>query len=187
MTTTRRNKTSSAKRSPEPSGHSVADLPYMELPHHASGVKLGRPPLTEGFQHPVGAEIRRAHLAFKNLLHQKLRARKVTSAQWVFLRILWNEDGLNQKDLAQRVGVHPTTAVPAITILERNGYVRRERSSQDKRNVFVYLTDAGKLLAHELVPFAVEMNQKSLRGMAPEEADMLIALLLKVQRNLEDD
>jgi DNA-binding MarR family transcriptional regulator len=81
--------------------------------------------------------------------------------------------------------VHQTTAVPAISILERNGYVGRERSSEDKRNVFVYLTDAGKLLAHELIPVASEINQKSLTGISPEEADQLMALLLKIQRNLQ--
>jgi DNA-binding MarR family transcriptional regulator len=107
------------------------------------------------------------------------------AAQWAFLRILWNEDGLNQKDVASRVGVHQTTAVRAIRILERNGYVRRERSSEDKRNVFVYLTDAGKLLAHELIPFASKINQKSLTGISPEEAEHLMALLLKIQRNLQ--
>ncbi|WP_343928051.1 MarR family transcriptional regulator [Pigmentiphaga daeguensis] len=134
---------------------------------------------------PVGAEIRRTHLAFKNKLHQKLRERHVTSAQWIFLRILWNEDGLNQKDVAERVGVHQTTAVPAISILERNGYVRRERSIEDKRNVHVYLTDAGKQLAHELIPFAIEVNQASLAGISREETDKLMELLLKIQRNLE--
>jgi DNA-binding MarR family transcriptional regulator len=170
---------------PAPPSEAVKELPFMELPYvsRAKDAKSGTKSAER--QHPVGGEIRQTHLAFKNLLHQKLRARNVTSAQWAFLRILWNEDGLNQKDVARRVGVHQTTAVPAISILERNGYVRRERSSEDKRNVFVYLTDAGKLLAHELIPFASEINQNSLAGISPEDADKLMELLLKIQRNLQ--
>ena len=132
-------------RKERPSRHSVQKPPFMELP------QLSRAPGSPrtGGAPPIGAEIRETHLLFKKLLHQRLRERRVTSAQWAFPRILWNEDGLKQTDLAERVGVHQTTTVPAVTILERNGYVR---STSDRRRMMIHVTDAGRRLALDLIP-----------------------------------
>jgi len=169
-----------------PTGAASRPLPFMKLPHAQRGAAKPSDEASRGAAHPVGAEIRCTHLLFKSALHQRLRAHNLTSAQWAFFRILWNEDGINQKDLAGRLGIHPTTAVPALTILERNGYVRRERNGQDRRNVYIYLTEAGKDLSFELVPYATEMNERSLLGLSPQDADQLMALLWKVQENLRN-
>ena len=154
--------------------------PFMELPQLSRKPGAARRNATP----PIGGEIRETHLLFRKAMHEKLRERRVTSAQWAFLRILWNEDGINQKELAERVGVHQTTTVPAIAILERNGYIRRERSTDDRRNVMIHVTDAGRRLAHELIPFATAHNRKALAGFTREDVDTLMALLLRVQTNL---
>src|SRR4051812_37027274 len=178
-----RNKVSTAVRS-KARNTSPAEVspapPFMELPQRSR--KPGT--TSRSAVPPIGGEIRETHLLFRKLMQEKLRARHVTAAQWAFLRILWNEDGLNQKELAERVGVHQTTTVPAIAILERNGYVRRVRNSADRRNVMIYVTDAGRRLAHELIPYATENNRKALAGFEREEIDTLMGLLLRVQQNL---
>ncbi|VCU70773.1 HTH-type transcriptional regulator MgrA [Pigmentiphaga humi] len=174
---------------PPPARHGDADddnLPYMSLPRAQRDPKAGSDIASLYPSHPVGAEIRLTHLLFKSALHQRFRTHKVTSAQWAFLRILWNEDGITQKDLAARLGIHATTAVPALAIMERNGYVRRERNGADKRNVYVYLTEAGKALAFDLVPYAAEMNERSLKGISSKDAEKLMKLLWQVQANLKE-
>lgn len=161
------------------------ELPFMALPLGQRGNEEADA-ASDAAPYPVGAEIRYTHLLFKTALQQRFRAHNVTSAQWAFLRILWNEDGINQKDLASRLGVHATTTVPALAILERNGFVRRERHDRDKRNMLIYLTDAGKQLAFELVPYAAEMNERSLAGLSGKDAKKLMDLLWKVQENLRN-
>jgi len=162
----------------------VAPLPHMAMPRigQAGSARSAKP--RKGEVPAIGAEVRQTHLAFKTSLHEKLRARNVTSAQWAFFRILWNEDGINQKDLAQRVGVRSATAVPAISILARNGYVRRVRSSRDRRNVYVYLTEAGRQLAFDLIPFATANNKRALKGIAPTDVKRLMEMLWTIQQNL---
>lgn len=176
------NENAAVSKAPTPT---VQNLRYLELPSSAPQKSSTKPTKTSlQQQYPVGVVIRQTNLAFRNALNERLKEKKVTPAQWVFLRILWNEDALNQKDLAQRVGVQQSTAVPAITILERNGYVRRERSDKDKRNVTVRLTEQGQLLAKQLIPVALEQNRKALEGVSNEDADKLMELLLKIQTNL---
>lgn len=173
------------QKSDKPPKKLPRDVPFMSLPK-AQRNPAKQNDAAEAPAHPVGAEIRLTHLLFKSALHHRFRHHKVTSAQWAYFRILWNEDGITQKDLAARLGIHATTAVPALAILERNGFVRRERNGQDKRNVFVYLTDAGKALAFDLVPYAAEMNARSLKGLSAEDADRLMKLLWLVQANLKE-
>ena len=72
---------------------------------------------------------------------------------WYFLRALWEEDGLSQRELSERAGSTAPAAVEQLRNMERRGYIRRERSSTDKRKVNVYLTDSGRELKR-LLPYA---------------------------------
>ena len=50
--------------------------------------------------------------------------------------------------------------------------------------MFIFVTDAGRQLAHELVPVATDFNRQSLAGFAANEVELLMNLLLRLQRNL---
>jgi DNA-binding MarR family transcriptional regulator len=132
----------------------------------------------------MGAEVRNTYLAFKEVFRDHLRTRQITSAQWVFLRALWSSDGINQKELARRVGVHPTTTVTAIDILAKHNYVFRERSEEDRRNVTIFLTPEGRELAGELLPLAVEFNQRATRGLSRQQIKDCRFVLAKIRENL---
>ncbi|GGO29887.1 MarR family winged helix-turn-helix transcriptional regulator [Micromonospora parathelypteridis] len=61
------------------------------------------------------------------------------------LRVLaFVQDGeLTQRDLCRQTGLDRTTMVAVIDELERNGYVRRDRSPSDRRKQFISVTTAG--------------------------------------------
>lgn len=48
------------------------------------------------------------------------------------------------KSLAAEIYLSPSTCVGIVDRLENKGLVRRERSTQDRRQVFLYLTERGK-------------------------------------------
>ena len=58
----------------------------------------------------------------------------------MFLRILWETEGLTQRELAIRAGVMTSTAFVALTAMERLGYIVRKRAPHNKKNVYVHLT-----------------------------------------------
>jgi DNA-binding MarR family transcriptional regulator len=133
----------------------------------------------------LGALVRDAYLGFRRALHDQFQPRKVTSAQWVFLRILWRQDGVTQKELSDQVGNHPSTTVDALRVLERNGYVRRIKDPQDGRAMRVHLTDKGWALRAALMPHAARANEAAMAGITQEEFDTLRRVLLKVRGNLD--
>ena len=57
----------------------------------------------------------------------------VSHGHWSFLRVLWEEDGLSQRELSTRVGMMEPTTVIALRGMEKAGLVRRSRSSADRR------------------------------------------------------
>jgi DNA-binding MarR family transcriptional regulator len=95
------------------------------------------------------------HLCFKlystslkmtQIYKPMLSALNLTYPQYLVLVILWEEEGLGIKDLAQRLGQDPGSITPLVKRLEAVGYVNRDRDPNDERNRVLTLTDAGKAL-----------------------------------------
>ena len=133
----------------------------------------------------IAAIVRDTYLAFKQAIHAPLREHGITTAQWQFLRVLWHREGLNQNELSARLRTHPSTTVSALQLLERNGYVRRERSDTDRRNAHVFLTPKGRALEKKLIPHAAELSGLAMRGMSKSDVAMLKKLLSQMMRNLD--
>ena len=92
--------------------------------------------------------MRDAHRAFQKLLEKRIATYGVSRGQWYFLRVLWIEDGLSQRELSARVGMMEPTTVIALRSMEKAGLIRRARTSDDKRVARVWLTAKAR---HELI------------------------------------
>lgn len=53
----------------------------------------------------LGYLVRDTHRAFIRALHARIIGHGITKGQWFFLRALWEEEGLTQRELSQRVGM----------------------------------------------------------------------------------
>jgi MarR family transcriptional regulator, organic hydroperoxide resistance regulator len=135
----------------------------------------------------VGYLVRQTHRAFTRALQARIAPHGVSIGMWFFLRALWQEDGVSQRELSQRVGMMEPTTASALNNMERKGFVRRVRNRSDRRIVNVFLTERGRALRRELLPLAVEVNAAALRGLAVGEVAQLRALLGKIQARLDAD
>jgi DNA-binding MarR family transcriptional regulator len=70
----------------------------------------------------------------------------LTLAQYYLLRPLDESPALPLSDLADRAGIAGPTATRIIDGLERDGALRRDRSSEDRRTVLISLTTRGRRL-----------------------------------------
>jgi DNA-binding MarR family transcriptional regulator len=135
----------------------------------------------------VGYLVRQTHRAFTRALQARIAPHGVSIGMWFFLRALWQEDGISQRALSQRVGMMEPTTASALTNMERKGLVRRIRNRTDRRIVNVFLTERGQGLRRELLPLAAEVNEAALRGVSVSEVAQLRALLAKIQARLDVD
>jgi len=131
--------------------------------------------------------IRDTERAFRKSLQVRLARHKVPFGHWTFLRILWQNDGLTQKELSQRAGVMEPTTFAAIKAMEASGYVRRSQLPSNKKNVYVHLSAKGRALKNKLVPLAEETNSISTRGVSPDEIVTTRKVLLAMIENLARD
>lgn len=131
--------------------------------------------------------IRDTERAFRRALQIRLAPHGVPFGHWAFLRILWESDGLTQRELSERAGVMEPTTFAAMKAMEGLGYVRRTQLPTNKKNVYVYLTDAGRELKERLVPLAEDTNLVSTAGVSPEDLATTRAVLLAMITNLAQD
>lgn len=154
--------------------------------HDRSAEKPGTfdPELTE---ERLARLVRLAARAFNRSLQLRLQSENVTFGQWIFLRILWYNDGLSQRELSQRANLTEPTAHAALTGLEKKGILTRTPTRGNRRRFQVFLTPRGRELRDRLEPMAVEANDRALEGCDAAEERAMRSGLLKVIANLERD
>ena len=132
----------------------------------------------------AGYLVRDTHLLFAKALRTRLQTHQITPGQWYFLRALWDEEGLSQRELSRRVGTTEPTTVSALRLLARNGMIERVRNPKDRRTINIFLTERARAMKAELMPVAIEVNDVATAGLSDEEFTQLRALLQKVRENL---
>jgi DNA-binding MarR family transcriptional regulator len=135
----------------------------------------------------VGYLVRETHRAFLRALGARVSRHGVSIGMWYFLRVLWEEEGLTQRELSRRVRMMEPTTATALEGMERRGFISRMRNSQDRRKVNIRLTDKGRRLREVLLPYAMEVNQVALAGMPPKTIPLLREQLDRIKRNLDAD
>lgn len=131
--------------------------------------------------------VRLAARAFNRSLQIRLDTQGVTFGQWIFLRILWKEDGLSQRELSARAHLTEPTAHTALLRMEELGYIVRRNIDGNRRRQHAFLTERGWELRDQLEPLAIEANQIAVKGMTAEEHHILRRALATVIENLEED
>jgi DNA-binding MarR family transcriptional regulator len=111
----------------------------------------------------------------------------VSFGQWAYLRILWEADGLTQRELSARVGVMEPTAFGALKTMEERGYIERRQRPDNRKNVYVFLTPKGRALKRKLVPLAEDVNRAAVTGMTRADVAKLRGLLHAMVENLARD
>jgi len=134
----------------------------------------------------VGYLLRDTHRAFSRILQASIAPWGVTMGMWYFLRALWDEDGLTQRELSRRVGMMEPTTVSALNHMERRGLIERRRNERDRRKVNVFLTRQGKALEKKLLPYAIDVNKIALNAITPDEAEVLRGLFRRMKQSLRD-
>jgi len=132
----------------------------------------------------IGHQVRWTHRALQRALEAHIRPYGVTLGMWYFLRVLWEEDGLNQRELSERAGTAEPTTVTALHAMERRGLVTRVQNQQDRRKSNIYLTKPARELRALLLPEARTVNRIATAGLSTAEVEALKRVLTRLRANL---
>jgi MarR family transcriptional regulator, organic hydroperoxide resistance regulator len=134
----------------------------------------------------IGKLLRRAHRTYSRKLQDELAVHRVSLAQYLHLRELWELNGITQVELSQKVGIEKASSTTVLDALEKEGLIFRVRNSEDRRKVNVYLTPAGQKIRDVLGPAAKGVAALAVSDLSASELDILFSVLNKMITNLEE-
>ncbi|ENM5743923.1 MarR family transcriptional regulator [Vibrio metoecus] len=108
----------------------------------------------------------------------------ITYSQYLVLLVLWQQNGMNVKDLGAKLRLDSGTLTPLLKRLEAKGIVERRRGSSDERVRELFLTQAGFDLQQQARLVPNEMLCKF--DLSLEELITLKALCEKIQHTLNE-
>lgn len=119
-------------------------------------------------------QAREAAMAFFRPL---LNEHQLTEQQWRVIRILRQQGELESHQLAHLACILKPSMTGVLARLERDGLVRRRKSSEDQRRVFVNLTEQGQQCFVEMSAGMESNYQKIQEQFGEEQLQQLLELL----------
>ncbi len=110
----------------------------------------------------------------------------VVPGQFAQLLALFEEDGLTQRELCDRVRIEQATMANTLQRMQRDGLVRVVPDPDDRRRVRVYLTDQARAIEDDLVAAARSLNASATDGLTDVEVAQYLELTARLIRNLEN-
>ncbi|MCK8494972.1 MULTISPECIES: MarR family winged helix-turn-helix transcriptional regulator [Spirosoma] len=129
------------------------------------------------------------NIAFRQFVQQKLKQQKfdLTYEMLQVMGYLWENDGVNQQEIANATLKDKASLTYLIDNLTRRELVYRQEDTNDRRNKLIFLTDQGKQLKQEILPWIYEMYTAANSGITEQEFENAMQVLRKVINNLRGD
>jgi DNA-binding MarR family transcriptional regulator len=128
--------------------------------------------------------VRHVNRALQQVLEIRIATSGIKRGQWYFLRVLWEEDGLSQRELSKRVGTKEPTAAMALRTMEKSGFIRRVRSKEDSRRAQVWLTPKANKLRDKMLKVVQSITKDAEKGIAKAQLDNFHKTSVQMINNL---
>lgn len=109
----------------------------------------------------------------------------LTYTQYIVMLYLWEKGSSNVRELGKTILLDSSTLTPLLKKLESKGYISRERSLVDERNLIINLTDKGEKLKSKALSIPSKMGQ--CINLNKNEALTLYKLIYKLLTNIEKE
>ena len=96
-------------------------------------------------------QVRGTHRLFARLLEKQIAGSLIRTGDWYLLRVLWEKDGISQKELSRQSFLTESSVVTMLNSMEKAGLVVRERDEVDRRRMKIFLTEKARLLKDQLL------------------------------------
>ncbi len=131
--------------------------------------------------------LKSAWLAVSKMYSDQASLYNSTAVQALTLLKIDPKEGTRSTNLGPKMAIEPTSLTRIIKLLEDNGYIYKEKTTTDKREVIIKLTDKGinsRNLSKEVV---LNFNKKVLERIVPEKFEVfkeVMTDILKIANEL---
>jgi len=138
------------------------------------------------FENSPGLAIKNASKSLERALDIELRGQYgLSGGQWKVILVLSIQNGLSQKDLAERIFVDSTTLVPIIDGMEKKGLVERKTDPNDRRNNNVFLTAKSEPIVDPIIEIILRMRKIFFKNISEDDLEFTRNTLKKITANAD--
>lgn len=140
----------------------------------------------DSIQTPYSHLIRSIAIKMKLSADKKVKKLGLNSQQGRMIDYIYEhqDSGIIQKDLAQAFQRTEASITSMLQGLEKKGYIERRTSKENERQKYIYVLPKGVELIEDFNKSVVEEEENIIACLTEQEKETLVALLLKVDRNL---
>ncbi|KAF1085165.1 putative HTH-type transcriptional regulator YusO [Sporotomaculum syntrophicum] len=110
---------------------------------------------------------------------------QVTQTQFFLLKLMAAHEHCKAADIAHILDISPSAATTIIDRLFKNGWIKRERSDQDRRIVWLKLTEQGKKLLSDIEARRLQLLMRQFEHLTEEEVIAACQVLKKILTGAE--
>ncbi|MGP1614508.1 MAG: MarR family winged helix-turn-helix transcriptional regulator [Pollutimonas bauzanensis] len=112
---------------------------------------------------------------WRRALDHSLAQTGLTDATWApLLRLHELGDGVQQKELALRVGLRESSLVRLLDILEHSGLIERRADAADRRAKLIFVTDAGRASVAQIREVLARVETDILLGLKDQDIESML-------------
>ena len=108
----------------------------------------------------------------------------ITVEQWILLKLIDENDGLTQKELAEKSLRDPASITRTLDLLSTKGFIERKPVEDNRRQYSICLKEKGSKFIKQYISVVETHRAKSIEGITNEELDTLNRLLNIIQKNM---
>jgi len=109
-----------------------------------------------------------------------VRSSDVTVSEAHALEVLGENEKMNMKGLAQKLGVTTGTTTVTVDRLEKKNFARRELTKEDRRVNLISLTDIGKKAFEEHHDYHLRLTEQMTSTLSDDEIKQFLHILKKI-------
>lgn len=109
-----------------------------------------------------------------------VRSSEVTVSEAHALEVLGENEKMNMKGLAQKLGVTTGTTTVTVDRLEKKNFARRELTKEDRRVNLISLTDIGKKAFEEHHNYHLRLTEQMTSTLSDDEIKQFLHTLKKI-------
>ncbi|MGI5970981.1 MAG: MarR family winged helix-turn-helix transcriptional regulator [Oscillospiraceae bacterium] len=95
-------------------------------------------------------ELLNYHKLQNKMFYTVVASKELFHAQMMYLKVISEHEGLNQRDLAEHIGVERASATTALQRMEKAELIERRPDSYDRRMTRIYLSEKGRQISAEM-------------------------------------
>jgi MarR family transcriptional regulator for hemolysin len=141
------------------------------------------------FENSIGFIINRTAKALIYVFDQELRNKVgITFGQWKIIIILANNnEGLTQKEIAEKLGLESPTIIPIIDKLEKDGFVIRIADKNDRRNNRIFLTEKTNNSIDSMISYDLKIKEISIKDISEQDITITRHTLERMWHNIQNE